>query len=187
MTERFMSHALVLDVPAYRKALILTDTLVNIDPNLDAKRGITQNAIDFAISLGITQPKVAILAGSDLVNYSMRSTVDAAALCKMAERGQIHHGILDGPLTFDNVISEETAIARGIISRVAGDADILIAPNVETGNILSEQLEHLAESRNAGLVLGARVPVLISHIQDISLSTISCALAILSNAYHHET
>lgn len=184
MTDRYLSYAAVLDVPTYPKALILTDTLVNIDPNLDVKRGITQNAINFALSLDIAEPKVAILSGVDTVNNNMRSTIDAAALCKMAERGQIQGGILDGPLTFDNVISIEAAKAKGIMSPVIGDADILVMPNVETGNILVEQLEYLAEARNAGIVLGGRVPVLMSHINDIHLSTVSCALAILSE--HHQ-
>lgn len=182
MTERCMSYALVLDVPTYHKALILTDPLVNVDPHLDVKRDITQNAIDFAKSLGIEQPKVAILAGMDTVSPTMSSTVDAAGLCKMAERGQIKGGIVDGPLTFDNVISKQVAASKGIASPVIGDADILVVPSVETGNILSEQLEYLAESRNAGLLLGGRVPVLMSHITDIYSSTVACALAILS--YH---
>lgn len=186
LTDRYLSYALVLDVPTYPKPLILTDTLINIDPNLDVKRAITQNAIHFAHALGIEHPKVAILAGVDTVNYSMRSTVDAAALCKMAERGQIHGGILDGPLTFDNVISVEVAKSKGIQSPVIGEADILVVPNVETGNILAKQLEYLAESRNAGLVLGGRVPVLMSHINDIHLSTVSCAFAILNNHYHQQ-
>lgn len=186
LTDHHMSHAIVLDVPTYHKALILTDTLINMDPNLDVKRHITQNAIDFALALGIDEPKVAILAGVDTVNSAMRSTVDAAALCKMAERKQIRGGILDGPLTFDNVISIEVAKSKGIASPVIGEADILVVPNVETGNILAEQLEYLAESRNAGLVLGGRVPVLMSHIQDTYLSTVSCALAILNNHYHQQ-
>lgn len=179
MSDRIMSHALVLDVPTYPKALILTDTLINTNPHLDSKRGITQNAIDFAQALGVLQPKVAILAGSNLVSISMPSTVDAAALCKMAERGQLHGGTLDGPLTFDNVISIDSAKMRGISSPVVGDADVLVVPNFETGNILAEQLEHLAESRNAGIVLGAKVPVLMSHINDVKLSTASCALAVI--------
>src|SRR5262249_39771164 len=144
LTDKTLSYAAVLDVPTYHKALILTDTVINIDPNLEIKRGITQNAINFALALDIKEPKVAILAGLDIVSYSMRSTVDAAALCKMSERGQIHGGILDGPLTFDNVISVEIAKEKGIESPVIGDADILVVPNVETGNILANQLEHLA-------------------------------------------
>lgn len=183
MTDKHLSYAAVLDVPTYPKALILTDTLINIDPNLDVKRAITQNAIDFALSLDIPLPKVAILAGVDTVDYNLRSTVDAASLCKMAERGQIRGGILDGPLTFDNVLSVESAKSKGIMSAVIGDADILVMPNVETGNILVEQLEYLSEARNAGLVLGGRVPVLMSHINNMELSTISCALAILNNDY----
>jgi phosphate acetyltransferase/phosphate butyryltransferase len=184
MTDRYMSYVSVMDVPTYSKALILTDSLVNIDPNLDTKRGITQNAIDFSIALGVEKPKVAILAGMDNVSASMRSTVDAAGLCKMAERGQIKGGIVDGPLTFDNVISTEVAHSKGITSSVIGDADIIVVPSVETGNILAEQLEYLAESRNAGLLLGSRVPVLMSRINDIYSSTVACALAILS--YHHQ-
>ncbi|MFZ2315873.1 MAG: bifunctional enoyl-CoA hydratase/phosphate acetyltransferase [Gammaproteobacteria bacterium] len=183
MLDHHMSYALVLDVPTYRKPLILSDTLINIDPSLDTKRIITQNAINFSKALGVELPKVAILAGVDTVSNAMRSTVDASALCKMADRGQLQGGVLDGPLTFDNVISAEVAKAKGIQSPVIGDADVIIVPNVETGNILSKQLEYLAESRNAGLVLGAKVPVLMSHINDIQLSTVSCAFAILQNEF----
>lgn len=183
ITERSMSAVLVLDVPTYPKALILTDTMINVDPHLDVKRSITQNAIDFALSLGIETPKVAILAGVDIISNDMSSTLDAAALCKMAERGQIRGGILDGPLTFDDVISVDAAKEQGISSTVAGDADILVVPNVETGTILAKQLEYLAESRNASLVLGGRVPILMSHINDIHLSTASCAFAILVSNY----
>lgn len=179
LTDHVLSYATVLDVPTYPKALILTDSFINIEPGLDVKRGITQNAIDFAKALGVQEPRVAILAGVDTISQGMRSTVDAAALCKMAERGQIKGAIVDGPLTFDNVISVEVAKSKGIISPVIGEADILVVPNVETGAILAKQLEYLAESRNAGLVLGGRVPVLMSHINDIQLSTASCALAIL--------
>lgn len=184
LTDRHMSYVSLLDVPTYHKPLILTDPLVNIDPNLDLKRAITQNAIDFAMALGIENPKVAILAGMDNVNSAMRSTVDAAGLCKMAERGQIKGGLLDGPLTFDNVISAEVAKSKGISSPIIGDADILVVPSVETGNMLAEQLEYLAESKNAGLLLGSRVPVLMSRINDIYSSTVACALAILSQ--HHQ-
>lgn len=183
MTDKQMSYVLILDVPTYHKALILTDPVVNIDPHLDIKRAITQNAIDFAKALGIELPKVAVLAGMDNVSSAMRSTVDAAGLCKMAERGQIRGGILDGPLTFDNVISTEVAKSKGISSPVIGDADILVVPSVETGNILAEQLEYLAESRNAGLLLGSRVPVLMSRINEVYSSTVACALAILNDHY----
>lgn len=184
MTERFLSYALVLDVPTYPKSIILTDTLINVEPSLDAKRGITQNAIDFARGLNIEEPKVAILAGTDIVNWTMQSTIDAAALCKMGERGQIHGGVLDGPLTFDSAISSDNLQMKDFQSPVAGDADILVMPNLETGAILSEQLEHLAESRNAGLLLGSRVPVLMSHISNVNLSTVACALAILTIRYN---
>ena len=183
VNQRIMSHALVVEMPTYHKPLILTDTLIHTHPSLETKRMITQNAIDFAHTLQIAQPKVAILAGADLVSAGMPSTIDAAALCKMAERGQIKGGIIDGPLTFDDVISREAAHMKGIVSSVVGEADTVIVPNLETGNILAEQLEHLAESRAAGLVLGAKVPVLMSHIDDIEMSTISCALAVIYK--HH--
>lgn len=185
LTDKLMSYVSLLDVPTYPKILILTDSLVNIDPSLEVKRSITQNAIDFANALGIEQPKIAILAGMDTVSSTMRSTVDAAGLCKMAERGQIRGGILDGPLTFDNVISAQAAKSKGIESPVIGDADIVIVPSVETGNILAEQLEYLAESRSAGLLLGGRVPVLMSRINDVYSSTVACALAII-NTHHHK-
>jgi phosphotransacetylase/acyl dehydratase len=185
LTGRHLSYAMVLDVPTYSKAIILTDPLVNVDPNLEVKRAITQNAIDFALKLNIEKPKVAILSGMDTVNPNLYSTVEAAALCKMADRGQIKGGILDGPLTFENVISSDMAKAKDIISPVAGQADIIVVPSVETGNIFAEQLEYLAELRNAGILLGGRVPVLMSHISDIYASTVSCALAILSNQHHH--
>lgn len=183
LLDKYLTYVLVLDVPTYSKALILTDTLVNTDPGLDAKRAITQIAIDFARALGVDEPKVALLAGIDIVSSAMKSTVDAAALCKMAERGQIKGGVLDGPLTFDNVISADVTSQKGIISKVAGQADVLVVPNVETGSILAKQLEYLADSHNAGLLLGGRVPALMSHINDVHLSTASCALAILSNDF----
>lgn len=181
--ENVLSYAAVLDVPTYSKPLIITDTMINTEPSLEIKRGITQNAIDFAHALGIEEPRIAVVAGSDTVNQELQSTIDAAALCKMAERGQIKGGIIDGPLTFDNVISKDVALSKGIVSPVIGEADILVMPNVETGNILAKQLEHLADSQNSGLTLGGRVPVLMSHIYDIYLSTASCALAILGNQY----
>ena len=183
MMERSMSYAAVLDVPTYPKALIITDTYINTDPDLEVKCDITQNAIDFARAIGIAEPKVAIISGSDTISDNMHSTVDAAALCKMAERGQIKGGVIDGPLTVDNVISAEVARAKGITSPVIGVADILVMPNVETGAIMAKQLEYLAESRNTGLVLGARIPVLMNHIHDVHLSTASCALAILYKHY----
>lgn len=185
LTDKQLSHVLVLDVPTYPKPLLLTDTVVNIEPNLDAKRAITQNAIDFGLALGIQKPKVAVLSGLDIVSSTMRSTIDAAALCKMAERDQIRGGIVDGPLTFDNAISLEVAKSKGISSAVVGNADILLVSNAETGNILAKQLEHLAESRNAGLMVGGRVPVLMTHIRDVHASTVSCALAILNNDYQY--
>lgn len=183
LKESIMSYAAVLDVPTYPKPLILTDTAVNMLPDLETKRLIIQNVIAFAQALKIHHPKVAILAGAEVVTDSMPSTVDAAALCKMAERGQIVGGILDGPLTFDNVISVEVAKEKGIHSEVVGNADILIVPNVETGNILLNQFKYLSEAKSAGLMLGGRVPVLMSHIKDTNLSNVSCALAILSQQH----
>lgn len=183
MTERHLSSVTLLDVPTYHKPLLLTDNLIHMDPSLDIKREITQNAIDFAMALEINTPKVAIVAGVDTINTHMKSTIDAAALCKMAERNQIQSGILDGPLTFDAVISQEVALRKGVASPVIGDADIMVMPNVETATILVKQLESLAESRHASLVIGGKVPVLTSHIHDVNLSTASCALAILDNHY----
>jgi len=180
MIDRVISYVLVLDVPTYAKLIILTDSLVNTNPTLDVKRDITQNAIDFSHILNIKQPKVAILAGMDNISISMQSTVDAAGLCKMAERGQIKGAILDGPLTFDNVISKQAAASKGLNSPVVGEADIIVVPSVETGNILAKQLEYLAESHNAGLLLGAKIPVLMSRINDVYSSTVACALARLT-------
>lgn len=183
LTEKSLSYATVLDVPTYPKAMILTDTMLALEPTLEEKWAITQNAIDFGRALDMETPKVAILSGLDIISSSMRSTIDAAALCKMAERGQIEGGILDGPLTFDTAISALAAKTKGIISPVSGSADILIMPNVETANMLVKQLEYLAESKSAGLLLGARVPILMSHIRDLRASTVSCAFAILNEAY----
>jgi phosphotransacetylase len=177
-TGRRVSHVFVMDVPTYHKVLIVTDAAINIAPTLEDKVDICQNAIDLAISLGVEKPKLAILAAVEVVNSKMQATLDAAALCKMAERGQIKGGILDGPLAFDNAISKEAAKTKGIQSAVAGDPDILLAPDLEAGNILAKQLSFLANADSAGLVLGARVPVILTSRADSVRSKIaSCAVA----------
>ena len=177
-TGRRISHAFVMDVPTYHKVLIITDGAINIAPTLEDKVDICQNAIDLAISLGCEKPKVAILAAVETINSKMSATLDAAALCKMADRGQIKGGILDGPLAFDNAISADAAQTKGIESKVAGDPDILLAPDLEAGNILAKQLSFLANADSAGLVLGARVPVILTSRADSVRSRIaSCGVA----------
>ena len=179
-TARRISHAFVMDVPTYHKVLIVTDGAINIAPTLEDKVHICQNAIDLAVSLGRAKPKVAILAAVESVNSKMPATLDAAALCKMAERGQITGALLDGPLAFDNAISLEAAKTKGIKSEVAGDPDILLAPDLEAGNILAKQLSFLANADSAGMVLGARVPVILTSRADSVRSRIaSCAVASL--------
>ncbi|MFC4158934.1 bifunctional enoyl-CoA hydratase/phosphate acetyltransferase [Chitinimonas lacunae] len=182
-TERRVSHVFAMEVPAYPKPLFITDAAINIEPSLIDKRDIVQNAIDLLHALGFSHPKVAILAAVETVNPSMRATLDAAALCKMADRGQITGAILDGPLAFDNAISAEAANAKGITSPVAGCADILLVPELEAGNMLAKQLQYLAGARAAGIVLGARVPVVLTSRADNAESRMaSCALAqILAN------
>jgi len=180
-TGRRISHVFIMDVPTYHKVLIVTDAAINIAPNLVDKVDICQNAIDLAIALGLEAPKVALLAAVETVNPNMPATIDAAALCKMAERGQIKAGILDGPLAFDNAISAEAAKIKGIESPVAGDPDILLVPNLEAGNMLAKQLTFLANADSAGLVLGARVPVILTSRADSVRSRIaSCAVAVLA-------
>ena len=177
---RRVSHVFVMDVPTYHKVLIVTDGAINIAPTLEDKVDICQNAIDLAISLGLQKPKVAILAAVETVTSKMQATLDAAALCKMAERGQIKGGILDGPLAFDNAISKQAAHTKGIKSEVAGDPDILLAPDLEAGNILAKQLSFLANADSAGMVLGARVPVILTSRADSVRSRIaSCGVAML--------
>jgi phosphotransacetylase len=179
-TERRVSHVFIMDVPTYHKVLIVTDAAINIAPSLSDKVDIAQNAIDLAIALGLETPKVAILAAVETVNPAMPATIDAAALCKMAERGQITGGLLDGPLAFDNAISAEAAKIKGIRSAVAGDPDILLVPNLEAGNMLAKQLSFLANADSAGLVVGARVPVILTSRADSVRSRIaSCAVAVL--------
>jgi phosphotransacetylase len=180
-TGRRISHVFVMDIPTYHKVLIVTDGAINISPTLEDKVDICQNAVDLAVSLGLNKPKVAILAAVETVNSKMPATIDAAALCKMAERGQITGAILDGPLAFDNAISKEAARTKGIHSEVAGDPDILLAPDLEAGNILAKQLSFLAKADSAGLVLGARVPIILTSRADSVRSRIaSCAVAMLA-------
>lgn len=180
-TGRRISHVFVMDVPTYHKVLIVTDGAINIAPTLEDKVDICQNAIDLVISLGLEKPKVAILAAVETVTTKMPATIDAAALCKMAERGQITGGILDGPLAFDNAISKQAAQTKKIHSEVAGDPDILLAPDLEAGNILAKQLSFLANADSAGLVLGARVPIILTSRADSVRSRIaSCAVAMLA-------
>ena len=177
-TGRRISHVFIMDVPTYHKVLIVTDAAINIAPTLEDKVDICQNAIDLAVSLGLAQPKVAILAAVETVNSKMTATLDAAALCKMTERGQITGGLLDGPLAFDNAINQEAAETKGIHSKVAGDPDILLAPDLEAGNILAKLLSFLANADSAGLVLGARVPIILTSRADSVRSRIaSCGVA----------
>lgn len=179
-TERRMSHVFAFDVPYYPKPLFITDAAINIYPDLETKRDIVQNAIDLARALAIVQPKVAILSAVETITPKIVSTVEAAALCKMADRAQITGGILDGPLAFDNAISRDAADAKHIVSPVAGDADILVVPDLESGNMLAKQLIHLAGAESAGIVLGARVPIMLNSRSDPALSRLaSCALALL--------
>jgi phosphotransacetylase len=177
-TERRISHVFALDAPTYCKPLFVTDAAINIAPSLDAKSDIVRNAIDLVHALGIARPKVAILAAVETVEANMPATIDAAALCKMADRGQIVGADLDGPLAFDTAISPESARAKNIVSKVAGDADILVAPDLEAGNILAKQLVYLAGAKDAGLVLGARVPIILTSRADgVGARVVSCALA----------
>ncbi|MAU41199.1 MAG: phosphate acetyltransferase [Kordiimonas sp.] len=186
-TERRLSHVYVMDVPTYPKPLFISDAAINIYPDLMVKRDIVQNAIDLAIACGTPNPKVAILSAFETVKSKLPSTLEAAALCKMADRGQITGGELDGPLAFDNAISVDAARTKGIVSNVAGNADILIAPDLEAGNILAKQLSFLANAKAAGIVLGARVPVILTSRADTKATRLaSCALACLLNAYQQQ-
>ncbi|WP_424192114.1 bifunctional enoyl-CoA hydratase/phosphate acetyltransferase [Ampullimonas aquatilis] len=165
-TERRISHVFVIDVASYHKLLLITDGAINIAPDLDTKADILRNAIDLAQALGIAIPKAALLSAVETVNSKMIATIDAAALCKMSERGQIVGAILDGPLAFDNAISKAAARIKQIQSQVSGDADILLAPDLESGNILAKQLEYLSAAQTAGIVLGTRVPIMLSSRAD---------------------
>jgi len=177
-TSRRISHVFIMDVPTYHKVLVVTDAAINIAPTLEDKADICQNAIDLVISLGLEKPKVAILAAVETVTTKMPATIDAAALCKMADRGQIKGALLEGPLAFDNAVSAQAAETKGIKSPVAGDPDILLAPDLEAGNILAKQLSFLANADSAGMVLGAKVPVILTSRADSVRSRIaSCGVA----------
>jgi len=183
-TARRMSHVFVLDVPTYPKPLLITDAAINIYPDLMAKADIVQNAIELAQALDVDIPKVAILSALETIYPKIPSTLEAAALCKMADRGQITGGILEGPLAFDNAISAKAAKTKGITSDVPGDADVLVAPDLEAGNMIAKQLMYLAGADSAGLVLGARVPIMLTSRADGTLSRlVSAALAQLM--VHH--
>jgi phosphate acetyltransferase len=180
-TARRMSHVFLMDVPTYHKPIIVTDAAINISPTLEDKVDICQNAIDIARVMGVRKPKVAILAAVETVTSKMPATLDAAALCKMADRKQIVGGVLDGPLAFDNAISKEAAKTKGIASDVAGDPDILLVPDLEAGNMVAKLLAYLANAESAGLVLGARVPIILTSRADGVRSRIaSCAVAMLA-------
>jgi phosphate acetyltransferase len=178
-TERRISHVFALDVPTYPRPLFITDAAINIYPTLEAKVDILKNAIQLAHSLTIAQPKVAILSAVETVNPKIPATIDAAALCKMADRGQITGAIIDGPLAFDNAISKEAALIKGIQSPVAGEADILLAPDLEAGNMLAKQLAYLGKADSAGVVMGARVPIILTSRADSAEARLaSCAVAV---------
>ena len=179
-TARRLSHVYLMDVPSYPRPLLVTDAAVNIAPDLEQKRDIVQNAIDLALVMGIKTPRVALLSAIETVNPKLRSTLDAAALCKMADRGQITGGLVDGPLAFDNAVSPEAAAEKGITSSVAGRADILVVPDLEAGNMLAKQLTFLAGADAAGVVLGARVPIILTSRADAERTRMaSCAVAVL--------
>jgi phosphate acetyltransferase len=183
-TARRISHVFVLDVPAYPRMLLITDAAINVSPDARAKADIAQNAIDLAHVLGIDEPRVAILAAVETVNPDMQSTVDAAILCKMADRGQITGGLLDGPLAFDNAVSEAAARTKKIESKVAGRANILLAPDLEAGNMMAKQLQYLAGADSAGIVLGARVPIVLTSRADSVRSRLASTvvMALLADA-----
>lgn len=179
-TDRRVSHVFCMDVPAYHKLLLVTDAAINIYPTLDEKRDICQNAIDLALVLGVKVPKVAILSAVETISTKIASTTDAASLCKMADRKQITGGLLDGPLAFDNAISKVAADIKGIKSEVAGNADILLVPDLEAGNILVKQLTFMAHADGGGIVVGARAPIILtSRADNIRIRLASCAVAVL--------
>jgi len=186
-TARRISHVFVLDVPRYPKPLLITDAAINVAPDFDTKVDIVKNAIELAHALGIAEPKVAILSAVETVTSKLRSAMDAAALSKMADRGQITGALVDGPLAFDNAVSMAAAKTKGIQSQVAGDADILVVPDLESGNTLAKQLEYLGDAQAAGLVMGARVPIVLTSRADSAHSRIaSCAMALLWLKYQRQ-
>jgi phosphate acetyltransferase len=185
-TARRISHVFIMDTPAYARTLLITDAAINISPELEDKVHIVQNAIDLAHALGIPEPKVALLSAVETVNPKIKSTLDAAALCKMADRGQITGGILDGPLAFDTAVSEKAARIKKLVSPVTGQADILVVPDLESGNMLAKQLEYLGGAQLAGIVLGARVPAILTSRADSAATRLtSCAVAVLLHYASH--
>jgi len=179
-TERRISHCFIMDVPGREAPLIITDAAVNIAPALEEKADIVRNAIDVAHALGLDRPLVAILSATESVTPKVPSTIEAAALCKMADRGQIEGGVLDGPLALDNAISPEAAAIKHIVSPVAGHANVLVVPDLEAGNMLAKSLSFLAGAESAGIVMGARVPVILTSRADTVVSRLaSCAVAVL--------
>jgi len=187
-TARRISHVFIMDVPTYKETLFITDAAINIFPDLDAKRDIVQNVIDLFTDIGLGTPRVALLSAVETVTNKIPSTIEAAALCKMADRGQITGGLLDGPLAFDNAIDPEAAKIKGIKSEVAGRAQILVVPDLEAGNMLAKNLTFLTKADAAGIVLGARVPiVLTSRADSVRARMASCAVAVLyANARRHK-
>jgi phosphate acetyltransferase len=185
-TARRISHVFIMDTPAYARTLMITDAAINITPELEDKVHIVQNAIDLAHALGIAEPKVALLSALEMVNPKIKSTLDAAALCKMADRGQITGGILDGPLAFDTAVSQKAAAIKKLVSPVTGQADILVVPDLESGNMLAKQLEYLGGAQLAGIVLGARVPTILTSRADSAETRLtSCAVAVLLHYAMH--
>ncbi len=185
-TSRRVSHVFIMDTPAYARTLLITDAAINITPELEDKVDIVQNAIDLAHALGIPEPKVALLSAVETVNPKIASTLDAAALCKMADRGQITGGILDGPLAFDTAVSQKAASIKKLVSPVTGQADILVVPDLESGNMLAKQLEYLGGAQLAGIVLGARVPTILTSRADSAETRLtSCAVAVLLHHAKH--
>ena len=185
-TARRISHVFIMDTPAYARTLLITDAAINIIPDLEDKIHIVQNAIDLAHALGIPEPKVALLSAIETVNPKIQSTLDAAALCKMADRGQITGGILDGPLAFDTAVSAKAATIKNLVSPVTGQADILVVPDLESGNMLAKQLEYLGGAQLAGIVLGARVPTILTSRADSAETRLtSCAVAVLLHYATH--
>jgi phosphate acetyltransferase/phosphate butyryltransferase len=174
-TERRLSHVFALDVPDHERMLFITDAAINIAPDLPTLADIVQNALDLAIALGIEVPRAALLSAVETVTAKLPSTLLAASICKMHDRGQITGGLVDGPLAFDNAISPEAVAAKGIVSEVAGRADILVAPNLESGNMISKQLIHLAEAEAAGVALGARVPIMLTSRSDSAAARLASA------------
>ena len=183
-TQRRMSHVFAFDVPTYPRPLFITDAAINIEPDLETKADIIRNVIDLTHILAIKEPRVAVLSAVETVTSKIESTLHAAALCKMADRGQIKGAKIDGPLAFDNAISEEAVKTKGIISDVAGKAEVLVVPDIEAGNMLAKQLEYLAQAEGAGIVVGAKVPVVLPSRADDTMSRLAaCALAVMINHY----